>query len=629
MSLRLIELYPDIPWTFFCTPTGDELPEMIAHWGQLEEKLGVPIHQIHRRHPDGRVMTLYSLIDFFSALPNPQMRWCTRMLKIEPAQTFMRSVLIDGPALMYVGLRADEPERLGLYARDIPVRFPMRGWGWGVGDVWAYLAKRGVAIPRRTDCSLCVDGDALIMVRGRGLTKIRDMTPEEPFVVWSGHHWRETTAICQGIRGVVKVRLSNGLNIRVTPDHKIMTKTRGMVKASQLLTGEPLASELPSMSPYPAAALLPEAARPPLSTHPKAHNVVVFNFPKEWSWDIGVLLGYIQGDGSISGSRYPTISISMDRRDREDLLYLNRIVSSLCSSKSRVVDTDRSASSSRCVVNPPAVSSMSSVSWRVKSLAHFVLALGLDKASAPNKRRAPSSLWSASEAAVSGFISGIFSTDGCIEKTSNHGKKGVQISLSSVSELLLEDVQQLLAGLGIYSTICPYNDNREERGYSPLWCLRIAQIDHVRAFADKVYLLNNRKRLSLMERLSLRAGVSGRRRYPTVVSVVKDGEAEVFDLVNVGPERQFVANGISVSNCYHQRLIKWKFLAEEHPAIYEHGITLEDRTNHTFRNPSRDLWPAALRELRDDFLSGRKLRGEKSYRERIERGESPCRVCSL
>jgi 3'-phosphoadenosine 5'-phosphosulfate sulfotransferase (PAPS reductase)/FAD synthetase len=34
-------------------------------------------------------------------------------------------------------------------------RYPLREWGWGVEDVWRYLAQRGITIPARTDCAWC------------------------------------------------------------------------------------------------------------------------------------------------------------------------------------------------------------------------------------------------------------------------------------------------------------------------------------------------------------------------------------------------------------------------------------------------------------------------------------------
>ena len=147
MALRLRELNPDVPYQYICTPTGDELPEMQAHWELCERLLGAPLIRLGKPG-----VTLDSLITGFKALPSHRMRWCTRMLKIDPAKAYMQK--LSGDSVMYVGLRADEEERQGLLWSG-GTRFPMREWGWKVGDVWAYLAKRGVKIPRRTDCARC------------------------------------------------------------------------------------------------------------------------------------------------------------------------------------------------------------------------------------------------------------------------------------------------------------------------------------------------------------------------------------------------------------------------------------------------------------------------------------------
>lgn len=98
--------------------------------------------------------TLNGLIEQYQALPNWRQRWCTRVLKIEPCLAFLAQ---HQPATLYVGLRADEPEREGIYGDAATYRYPLREWEWGVEDVWAYLNERGVCIPRRTDCARCYD----------------------------------------------------------------------------------------------------------------------------------------------------------------------------------------------------------------------------------------------------------------------------------------------------------------------------------------------------------------------------------------------------------------------------------------------------------------------------------------
>src|SRR5574343_1338117 len=77
MALRLKELHPDRAFTYVCTPTGNELPEMFSHWAMLRVRLGGTFIPIMGG-------TLEGQIERQGCLPNFRMRWCTRMLKIEP-----------------------------------------------------------------------------------------------------------------------------------------------------------------------------------------------------------------------------------------------------------------------------------------------------------------------------------------------------------------------------------------------------------------------------------------------------------------------------------------------------------------------------------------------------------------
>ena len=40
MALRLRELNPETNYRYVCTPTGNELPQMVLHWAKLQEMLG-------------------------------------------------------------------------------------------------------------------------------------------------------------------------------------------------------------------------------------------------------------------------------------------------------------------------------------------------------------------------------------------------------------------------------------------------------------------------------------------------------------------------------------------------------------------------------------------------------------
>src|SRR5258708_3747049 len=132
MALRLVEVEPKA-YVYLITPTGDELPEMVEHWARLERLLGTALTRVTD-------LTLNGLIKHYGALPNWRQRWCTRQLKIVPCLKFLKGCQ---PAMLYVGLRADEEAREGIYSPEVEQRFPLREWGWGRAQVRRYLRERG------------------------------------------------------------------------------------------------------------------------------------------------------------------------------------------------------------------------------------------------------------------------------------------------------------------------------------------------------------------------------------------------------------------------------------------------------------------------------------------------------
>lgn len=146
MALRLRELHADIPFRFVCTPTGNELPDMIEHWARLERLLDTPLEVLPNR-------SLEDLMGAQEALPSTRMRWCTRMIKIAPVLAFYKT--LPAGSIACVGLRADEEEREGIFGSSVQQAFPLRDWGWGLADVQGYLKARGVCVPARTDCAWC------------------------------------------------------------------------------------------------------------------------------------------------------------------------------------------------------------------------------------------------------------------------------------------------------------------------------------------------------------------------------------------------------------------------------------------------------------------------------------------
>ena len=143
MALRMRELGED--FDLFFTPTGDELPELFDHLHHMEQLLGQRIITPRNR-------TLEEWIYEYKGLPNWRQRWCTRLIKILPCQAYLKA---HPGSTLCVGLRHDEPLRSGLYGSFATYRYPLREWGWNIGDVKRYVAAMGVDVPARTDCACC------------------------------------------------------------------------------------------------------------------------------------------------------------------------------------------------------------------------------------------------------------------------------------------------------------------------------------------------------------------------------------------------------------------------------------------------------------------------------------------
>ena len=91
------------------TPTK-ELPETYEYLNRLKAFLGKDIVRLNAEYlveEDGvQVVTAFDhwLTMYGGYLPSPNMRWCTRKLKIRPFEDYVG----DDTAYNYIGIRADE-----------------------------------------------------------------------------------------------------------------------------------------------------------------------------------------------------------------------------------------------------------------------------------------------------------------------------------------------------------------------------------------------------------------------------------------------------------------------------------------------------------------------------------------
>ncbi|MCC4832822.1 phosphoadenosine phosphosulfate reductase family protein [Shewanella sp. 10N.7] len=168
LALYVKETRPELDVEYFFTDTGYELPETNEFIDQLEEKLGY-IHRLNERslnNIDSRGEKTFAnlLKEHGNYLPSQRDRWCTVQMKLKPFEKWLDGYLQDGYTIKnYVGIRADEPERVGYMTIEKPIEsvFPFREDGIVRSDIENILQRNGLELPAyyqwrsRSGCTFC------------------------------------------------------------------------------------------------------------------------------------------------------------------------------------------------------------------------------------------------------------------------------------------------------------------------------------------------------------------------------------------------------------------------------------------------------------------------------------------
>lgn len=136
----------------FCD-TKKELRETYRYLSKLEAYLGKPITRLSDERGFDHWLEVYK-----NYLPSPNMRWCTRMLKIKPFEEYVG----DGQVYSYIGIRADE-DREGYISHKPNIKpvYPFKEDGITREDVFRILEESGLALPdyykwrTRSGCYFC------------------------------------------------------------------------------------------------------------------------------------------------------------------------------------------------------------------------------------------------------------------------------------------------------------------------------------------------------------------------------------------------------------------------------------------------------------------------------------------
>lgn len=152
LAIYLRASVPEMEY-FFCD-TGAELPETYEYLSRLEVMLGKSIVRLNAKRGFDHWFEV-----FRGTLPSPQMRWCTRNMKIKPIEDWIG----DAPAISYVAIRSDESNRKGYISTkpNIKTRFPFVEDGIDRSGVMRILQDAGVGLPTyyewrsRSGCYFC------------------------------------------------------------------------------------------------------------------------------------------------------------------------------------------------------------------------------------------------------------------------------------------------------------------------------------------------------------------------------------------------------------------------------------------------------------------------------------------
>lgn len=152
LAIYMRDRIPEMEF-FFCD-TGAELPETYEYLSKIEVYLGKKILYLSSDRSFDHWLKIYR-----GTLPSPNMRWCTKVLKIEPLEKWIGS----DNAISYVGIRADEASRKGYVSTKNGVKsvFPFIEDGLELRDIENLLVESGLGKPSyyewrsRSGCYFC------------------------------------------------------------------------------------------------------------------------------------------------------------------------------------------------------------------------------------------------------------------------------------------------------------------------------------------------------------------------------------------------------------------------------------------------------------------------------------------
>lgn len=139
LAIHLRRTRPHLNLEYVFTDTLKELQETYDYLNRLEALLNIKIIRLNAKAGFDHWLTVFG-----GLLPSPQMRWCTKMLKLKPFEDYIGNQKV----ISYVGIRADE-NRTGYISTkpNITPTFPFKEDGIDYAGVMKILSESGLGLP--------------------------------------------------------------------------------------------------------------------------------------------------------------------------------------------------------------------------------------------------------------------------------------------------------------------------------------------------------------------------------------------------------------------------------------------------------------------------------------------------
>ena len=356
---------------------------------------------------------------------------------------------------------------------------------------------------------------------------------------------------------VARLVTREGYSVTATPDHPFLTASRGYVALQDLQPGEYLLLQSgegawSSQTTLPNHTLVAQAMavmgrggdRASGNTVTRADFAEQYaHIPTDWSHTLGFVCGTLVGDGWLSPTSNSPLGMVFGKNKGEALEIVSNAMQTWFG-QGHLHERD----------------SVYQLTYG-RLPYEFFQSLGV-LAEPAHKKSVPEAIWQAPREAVIGFLQGLFTADGTVNRTDS--RQSCSIRLASASETLLRETQLLLLNLGIASKIrlrrqaglrAMPDGKGETRSY-------LAHADYELIidkcnrdlFLEKVGFIDSEKQEKAASFVANKSRRSNRETYMATVDRIEDaGYADVYDFTEP-VSHSLLAAGFAAHNCGEQWL---------------------------------------------------------------------------